>query len=244
MATAGDIIQDALELLGVYGQGDTVSSADSSRMLSVLNDMLDVWSNESLACYTELTQTFTMQSGVARYSVGPGGAINGVRPLRVLNAPGSAFILDVNNNRYLMTVVDNLTWNLQTTSTANTNLPDTLWYDPQYPLGFINIWPTPDINYTCSFMSYQQLGGFINLQAAFSLPPGYKRAITTNLAVTAKPYFTSSQLDPDVREEARETKGSVKRNNMRAQISVYDPELVARGVGTYNIYSDRGSGRQ
>lgn len=243
MTTALDIIQDALELLGVYGPGDTISAADGARMLSVLNDMLDVWSNESLACFAELTQSFALVVNKSQYTVGPGGDINGARPLKIIEAPGGAFLLDTNNNRYLMTVVDQMTWNLQTTAVANSNLPDLMFYDPQYPLGIINIWPTPAMSYTCSFTSYLQLGDFASLGATFSLPPGYKRAITTNLAISGKPYFTGSQLDPDVREEARTTKGSVKRNNMRTQIAVYDPELVARGSSTYNIYSDRGTGR-
>ena len=245
LTTALDIIQDAFELLGIYGPGDTAAAADSARGLSVLNDMLDVWSNETLTCFAELTQTFTLQVGIGTYTVGPGGMISGTRPLRVIEAPGSAYLLDTQGNRYMMTVVDQMTWNNQTTAVANANLPDTLFYDPQYPLGIINIWPTPSMSYTCSFLSYLQLGDFGSLTAVFSLPPGYKRAITTNLALSLKAYFTSAQLDPDVREEARDTKASIKRTNMRMQISVYDPELVARSSsGGYNIYNDRGTGRQ
>jgi hypothetical protein len=103
-------------------------------------------------------------------------------------------------------------------------------------LGKINIWPTPNISYVCYFITGLQLADYASLNATFSLPPGYKRAITTNLAVTLKPYFTQGQLDPDVRVEALETKGKIKRTNMKTQISTYDPELIARGAGTFNIY--------
>ena len=243
MPTALDVITDALELLGVYSPGDQISSADLSRSLSVLNDMMDVWSNESLACYDWITQTFTMVPGQYQYTVGPGGDIPGTRPLRVSDAPGSAYLLDTNLNRYLMDVVDQLTWNIQTTAVANSDLPDILFYDPQYPLGIINIWPTPSSSWTCSFLSYAQLGDFATVSSAFSLPPGYKRAITTNLCLSLKPYFASAQIDPLIIKEASETKASVKRNNMRTQVAVFDPELVSRGNAVYNIYTDRGSGR-
>lgn len=246
MTTALDVIQDSLELLGVYGPGDTISDADAERSLSVLNDMLDIWSNESLACFDWITQTFTMIPGKFQYTIGPASLtpdIVGQRPLRVSDAPGSAYLLDANLNRYLMDVVDQLTWNIQTTAVANSDLPDHLFYDPQYPLGIINIWPTPSSGYTCSFLSYLQLGDFANLKSSFNLPPGYKRAITTNLCLSLKPYFTSAQIDPLVIKEASETKASVKRNNMRTQVAVFDPELVSRGGGVYNIYTDRGSGR-
>lgn len=242
-ATAQDIIQDVLEMLGVYAPGETINAADGQRGLSVLNDMLDVWSNESLACFAQLTQTFTLQPGVSQYSVGPGATINGPRPLRVMDAPGAAYLLDQNDNRYLMDVVDEMTWNIQTTAVANSDLPDHLWYDPQYPWGVINIWPTPTIGYTCSFVSYQQLGGFVTLQGTMVLPPGYKRAITTNLALSLKPYYQVANLDPLIVKEASESKASVKRNNMRTQIAVMDPELVSRGSTVYNIFNDRGAGR-
>jgi hypothetical protein len=243
MPTAGEIIQDALELLQIYGPGDQISAADSARALSTLNDMLDVWSNESLACYAILTQSFPLVVGQSTYTVGPGGQIDGPRPLRLIDQPGSAYLLDENQNRYLMTVLDEMRWNMQTTAVANSDLPDLMWYDPQFPLGVINIWPTPAIGFTCSFTSYLQLADFADLTSPFSLPPGYKRAITTNLALSLKPYFATAQIDPLILDEARTTKASVKRTNMRPQVATYDPEIVARGQNTYNIYSDRGTGR-
>ena len=237
--TALDLIRDSLELLGIYSPGDQISAADTSRMLSTLNDMLDVWSNESLTCYAWHTTSFLFLPGKNQYTIGPGGDITDTRPLRVSDDPGSAWLLDVNNNRYPMDVLDQMAWNLRVTAVMNSDLPDTLFYDSQYPLGIVNIWPTPNLAYTCCFSSYLQLGDFASLTSAFSLPPGYKRTIVTNLAVTAKPYFTGSQLDPLVLNEAMQTKGTIKRNNMRSQRSVYDPELIARGNSTYNIYSDR-----
>lgn len=241
--TASDIVSDALEMLQVYPSDQPLSDADLQKGLQVLNDMMDLWSNESLTCFAWLTQTFTLIPGQSQYTVGPGGQISGARPLRVSDAPGSAYLLDTNQNRYLMNVDDQLAWNTITTAVANSDLPDHLFYDPQFPLGIINIWPTPNVGYTCSFLSYLQLAEFTVASSPLILPPGYKRAIVTNLAVMLKPYFLDSQMDPDIRLEARETKATIKRNNMRTQIAVFDPELISRGNQVYNIYSDRGTGR-
>lgn len=241
--TATGLVSDALQLLQVYPSDQPLSDADLEKGLEVLNDMMDLWSNESLACYAWLTQTFTLIPGQAAYTVGPGGQINGTRPLRVSDAPGAAYLLDTNQNRYLMNVDDQLSWNTITTAVANSDLPDHLFYDPQFPLGIINIWPTPNVGYTCSFLSYLQLVEFTTPNSPLSLPPGYKRAISTNLAVMLKPYFLDAQMDPDIRLEARETKATIKRNNMRPQVAVFDPELISRGNQVYNIYSDRGTGR-
>jgi hypothetical protein len=241
--TATALVTDALQMLQVYPSDQPLTDADLEKGLEVLNDMMDLWSNESLTCFTWLTQTFTLIPGQSAYTVGTGGYITGGRPLRVSDAPGAAYLLDSNQNRYLMNVDDQLAWNTITTAVASSDLPDHLFYDPQYPLGIINIWPTPNVGYTCSFLSYAQLVEFSSPSAVLSLPPGYKRAITTNLACLLKPYFLDSQLDPDIRIMAGQSKATIKRTNMREQIAVFDPELVSRGNQVYNIYADRGSGR-
>lgn len=244
MTTAREMIQDALEMLRIYAPGEDANAPDMARGFSVLNDLNDSWSNESLACFAWLTQTFTMISSQSAYTVGGVGAdITGPRPLRVSDAPGAAYILDNNGNKYLMDVVDQLTWNLRTTAIANSNLPDTLFYDPQFPLGIIKIWPTPTGGYTCSFLSYLQLTDFGNLDTDVSFPPGYKLAYTTDLAISLKPYFKTANLDPVVVERASRAKAAIKRNNLRTQISVFDPELVSRGNNVYDIYNDRSAGR-
>ena len=241
--TADDIVQDALELLGVYAPGEDALSPDKARGFATLNAMMDSWSNESLTCFAFLTQQFTLAVGKGAYTIGPGGEIDAPRPLRLSDAAGAAYLLDVNNNRYPMDVIDQQTWNLKTTSLVNSNLPDTLFYDPQYPLGIINIWPVPNISYPVFFMALAQLGAFPSLKAPLILPPGYYLAISTNLAVALKPYYKNAQLEPIVVARAMESKGNIKRTNIRTQVAVYDPELIARGSSTYNIYSDRGGSR-
>lgn len=239
MTTALAIIQDALEMIGVASPGDTLSDADAERGLSVLNDMIDSLSNETLACFAYLDESFPLVVGQADYTVGPGGNINSTRPLRVSDSAGSAYLVDTNSNRYPMDVVDQMTWNLRTTASVNSNLPDTLLYKPTYPLGTISIWPTPNEGYTCHFFSYLQLTEFSTLQSTFSLPPGYKLAYTTNLAVALTPYFRDAEVNPIIALRADRSLANVKRTNARTQVAVYDAEIIARGQSTYNIRTDR-----
>lgn len=239
MPTARDIIQDALETIRVYNPGESFNPPDGARGLSVLNDMLDSLSNESLSCFTYLRQGFPLVINQSAYTVGPGGDIDGPRPLRVNDAAGSAYILDQNNNRYPMDVVDQIKWNLRTTAAVNSNLPDTLLYEPNMPLGTIRVWPTPSEVYNVYFFSYAQLTDFTTLDTTVDFPPGYKLMLTTNLAVALKPYFKDAVLDPIVAVRAAESKGNIKRTNMRTQSSIFEPEIVARGQSTYNIRSDR-----
>lgn len=239
--TALDVLTDALELLQVYAPGETISAADSSRALSTLNDMLDDWSNYTLACYTILEQSLVLVPNQQQYTIGPGGYVNGTRPLKILDGPGTAYVQDGNGNNYPVDVVPRDKWNMYGNRSIliTSDFPDTLFYDPQFPLGIINLMPVPTINYTLFFDSYQQLAGLNDLFATLALPPGYKRAITTNLAVCLKPYFKTAQIDPLIIIEAQRTLGNVKVTNMRPNVAIMDPELVSKAQISYNPYTDR-----
>lgn len=243
LPTALDIVTDALELLQVYAPGEQISDADAERMLSVLNDMLDVWSNLTLDCFTILEQSFALIPGQQSYTVGPGGYIDGQRPIKILDGPGTAYVQDTNGNNYGVTVVPRDQWNLygNRSELITSDFPDTLFYDPQFPLGIVNVMPIPTINYTMFFDSYSQLADLPTLASTLSLPPGYKRAITANLAVTAKPYFISAgaQIDPLIVAEALKTHGDIKRSNMRPNVAIMEPELVSKAQISYNPYTDR-----
>jgi len=237
--TVRDMIQDAVEKLGVYAAGEVLSAADARRSMAVLNDMIDSWSNESLTCYAILEESGPLNVGQQQYTIGPGGYFNVPRPIRINDAPGSAYIQDSQGNIYPLDVVPKNTWNLIGQRFVNSNLPDTLYYDNQYPLGIINIFPVPNINYTIFFDSYRQIDSFNNLDQQLVMPPGYKKAIQDNLAVELHPYFKPDQeeVPQKLLVIAARSKGNVKRANMRQMVARYDSELVSRINVTPNIFT-------
>ena len=237
MATAIDAITDALRKMQVYSPGEPISDADAEQMLTIANDMLDSWSSESLTCFAILEQSAPLQVNVSQYSIGPGGVFNMTRPIRLIDGPGAAYLMDTSSNRYPVAVVPQDKWNLIGNLAVNSNIPDTLFYDPQFPLGIINVWPTPNTTYTLYWDSYLQLTEFPNLSSTLSFPPGYKKAIQDCLSVEAWPYFFKEPVPQILIELASKSKGNIKRANIRPVEAVYDPELVARG-GTWNIYTD------
>jgi hypothetical protein len=243
MATARDVIQDALEMLQVYAPGETMSDADAERGLGVLNDMLDSWSNESLACYQINQQSVALTVGKATYTIGTSGGadINLTRPLKILDQPGNAFVLDSNSNKTWLDVLPIDLWGQipNWSSSVTANIPNALFYDPAFPLGTLKFSPFPNTaGYTAYWNSEIQLSTFATLSAALSLPPGYKRALGTNLAVEIKPYFLTGQLDPAIISSASISKANIKRTNIRPLTAGFDREIVSRATGTYNIYTD------
>lgn len=239
--SARDIIQAAFEELQVYAPGETAFDADVARGLATLNAMIDSWSNESLSCYAILEQTATLQVGVNSYTIGPGGDFDMVRPLRLIDGPGAAYIQDDTGNNYPLQVVPRDQWNLIGLRTINSNIPNVLFYDPQYPLGIMNFFPIPNISYSAFWDSYLQLTEFTSLSTALNLPLGYEEAFKRNLSLYLKPFYPNAVLDPLTVELASKAKGNIKRTNIRALVAEYDQEIVAKGNYSYNIYSDRGA---
>lgn len=242
---ASDIIQDAAEKIGVYASNELVSNnaTDQARFFTILNNMLDSWSNESLTCYAVQEQSGTLVVGQSQYTIGTGGNFNLVRPLRVIDGPGAAYILDPNGNKYSVDVRPRDSWNLISNPTEVTaNVPTDIFYDPQYPLAVMNVFPIPNISWTLFWDSYLPFTAFSGVSTPVSLPPGYTKALADNLAVEAWPYFKPDGAPPPALliRQAAISKGVVKRNNRRDNQAVYDREIVAGAAyGTYNVWSDR-----
>lgn len=242
MSTAGDMIRDALGLTRVYAPGDVVTGADMALGLRVLNRMMDSWSNEALACFARMEQSSPLVVQKATYTIGPGGDFDMARPLKLLSGDGAAYLQDALGNNFPITVVEQDQWNLIGNRTTTSDIPDTLFYDAQFPLGTINIFPTPTNTYTLFWDSTLQLEEFADQTTPVTLPPGYEAAIVHNLAIWLKPYFKAADIAKEVVELARTTLAAIKRTNIREVVAGYDTEIVAKGSSTYNIYRDgRGS---
>lgn len=240
MTTARDLVQGAFEASRVYAPGEQALDADMARGFLLLNQMLDSWSNESLMCFAVKQQSVELQPGVFRYTIGTDGDIDDIRPIRIIIGPGAAFLKDSNNNQYPVDVVPqdkwNEIWNLEST---NSNLPNTMFYDPQFPLGIINVNPVPNADNIFLFWnSYLQLTAFAALQTAVSLPPGYERMIQTNLALDLEPYFPTAVITPSLARTAAAAKGNIKRSNMRENIAEFDKVITQPYGAVYNPYSD------
>jgi len=241
MATARDLFQESLEELSVYEPGESINAADIARCLTVANDMLDSWSTEELACFAIQEQSLVLEINKSAYTIGPDPSadVNSARPLQIVQA----YIQDNNGNNYGMTLYTQYRWNQLGLRTITSQIPDVLFYDPQDPIGIINIFPIPLIPYTLFFDSYLQLTEFTNQQTVLRFPKGYKRALRTNLAIELADFYgvepTQKLLD-----KASEAKANVKRinNANREVVAAYDNEIISRPNATYNIYRDTDGG--
>jgi hypothetical protein len=233
MATALDIITDALTSIGAIDPIEALTADESAHGLRLLNEMLESWSNEQLAVYQILQENFALTSGVASYTVGSGATFNTTRPLNVL----SGFIRDSGID-YPLRILNREEYDRITDKTASYQ-PEYLYYQPSVANGIIYLYGVPAKNYTVTdglwINSSKQLQSFSLLTTTVVLPPGYLRAIKSNLALELAPAYKRKPSDA-LLAIARESKANVKRLNSRTpKLSLAHMALHGAGNSGFNI---------
>lgn len=239
MTTANQIITRAMQALGILGRTEVPSAGESNDGLTAFNSMLDSWSSgENLLSYVVLERSFPLVANTASYTIGTGGTINSARPVDITQA----YIRDFIGNDFLLDILPRDKWNQigNRSSTITSQIPDTLFYDPQYPLGVINIFPTPLLTYTCFFDSTQAQVDFSLLTTTLSAPPGYERAYVLNLALELEtagfPCLLDEKAYMRLVNNASDAKANIKRANIKEVIADYDEAVVSHAQSTFNIY--------
>lgn len=237
MTTVSQILTRAGQALGYKGRQETLSAADANDALASFNAMLDSWSGEGLAAFANQSITKVLTIGTQSYTIGSGGVINTTRPDNILQAG----ILTSNNLHLPMRVVPQDVWNEIVLLSNTSQIPTTLFYDPQYPLGIINIFPVPMLAYTLELTVLLQQSTFSSLPMSISSPPGYERAYILNLAlemITAGfPCMLPDKEYVRLVENASEAKANIKRKNIKPNYAEYDDALIGQG-SPYNVFTD------
>ena len=139
MSTVTQILTRAGQALGYTGRTEVLAAADATDALAAFNGMLDSWSGEGLASYANQTISHTLVVNDSDYTIGSGGNISATRPDNIIQA----WIRDSDNQDFPVEIVNQDQWNQIVTKGSTSQLPNVLFYDPQYPLGIINIFPVP-----------------------------------------------------------------------------------------------------
>ncbi len=237
--TANDLITRAARSLGYLGRTESIGAADTVDALETLNALLDSWSAGEIlmAVICELS-SFPLASGQQTCTIGTGGEVVHARPFDILQA----FVRDTNNLDYPVAIVPQNVWNNIGNKNISSQIPNTLFYQPAYPLGQINIFPKPILPYTLFYVNSLNQNQFTTLTQMLAMPLGYERALIQNLAVemitAGFPCMLGAAQLALLIATAKESKANVKRANMKEVISDYDPLIVARSYATYNIFSD------
>lgn len=224
--TAQDIITSAMRLFVGIDAGGTPSASELADGLVTLNDMLDSWSAERLNIYTYLTAAYSLVSATAAYTIGTTGTLTAsARPTRIITAgiliPNAA---GAGKLRFPLRILREDQWADETQERATAAVvPKLLYYDNGFPLGTLNLWPTPTFTGTAQIELYtlQPLAAFADQTTPLNFPPGYARTLRYNLAVAYAPEF-GKEVKATVVTIANESKAGLRALNL-ASLTGQDP---------------------
>jgi hypothetical protein len=92
-------------------------------------------------------------------------------------------------------------------------IPCVVWYEPKMTAGEFLFWPTPSETMTAYFNVRRVLASSLTLDTSFSLPPGYEKAITDNLALELAAGGFGAQVSQSLHDSAMNAKAILKRQN-------------------------------
>ena len=182
--TRNDIIQEALELIGVAAGGETAQAADVSTADRSLNMMIKGWQAKGIQLWRQTEGSFSATAATASFTMGTGGDFTS-RPLRITSAR-----LSVNSiETPLMELSREEYFNLPNKTASGR--PTSYYYDPALTLGKIYLWPTVATGTTATLkFTYQRsLEDFDAADNEPDFPAEWLECISYNLAVRLAPKF-------------------------------------------------------
>jgi len=236
--TARRLIERSLRDLGVLAVGETPTGPEAVDALEKLNELLEAWSLERLMVYAIAEVTHTLTGGTASYTIGAGGAINTGRPLRIENA----ILRDANNLDIPIRVLTRDEYAGIYLKSTQSTYSRWLYYDNAWSagLGTITLWPVPSTSdKTLHLWLWQPLMAIATLDTSITLPPGYTRALRSNLALEMAAEY-GRPIDPGLLGVALDSKEGIK--SQLAEGVVQEMRFDSRLMGTTGKYWDYRTG--
>jgi hypothetical protein len=229
MSTVDDIIKHALRLLSVKESGEALTADESNDGLVSLNSILEQMNLQDYMQVNKqkLTQALTANDG--SYTFGTGGN-NATRPTVIYKA----YIRD-NNTDYPVRIIGTDEYSDIPFKSTTSSYPYNLYFRPGWPLATVELYPVPSSSGTVLHMETRNaLATYTTGTDVVSLPPGYVKYLTYQLAIDISPeYKEASQA---VYMGANEAKELIKRTNLRDKPVMVNTARLAVGGGCSGNY--------
>lgn len=228
--TVNEIIDDAYLEVRVL----TPKATDDTRALRAFQNMLSSWSAEGLLVPYYDTENFTLTIGKAVYTIGSGGDLNTVRPVRMAKA-----FIRISDYDYNVAVDMTKSEYSDIASKGADGRPRRLYYDPQYPLGNIKFDYEADEAYDFHLISEKPLLDVAAITDTLSLPLEMNEALVYNLAIRLASQ-KKIKLEPHVFALAKSSKMTLERINSVDKLSdsvPLDNAILSKRGYSMDIYT-------
>lgn len=207
MAAVIDIINQALKDIGVIGDGQTANDEQVTGAFDTLNQMLGQWQVDNLHIYAQKEVVLTL-TGAQQYTVGTGGAINIIRPVKI-----DACFWRKGGIDYPMEVMNAFEDYEQLTFKALGSIPRAVYYLPSYPMGALYVYPQANQG-ELHLVMRTDLPTYATAADSFALPPEYASAVRYSLGELLAAE-NSTPLRPDLAGLAKKGRAVLRRANTR-----------------------------
>lgn len=234
--TALTLITDALLDLGVLADEETPSASQVQGGLRKLNNMIDAWNIENLLVYGSTAYTLPLIANQGSYTIGVGGNLNIARPSNIT----SAYIRDTSQaisqrQDIPLYIFNNQEWqDISFKGMTGTYPYQGVWFNETSPL--ITAYVTPIPTGSTYQLVFWANGIISNMTAndTITLAPGYKRALTANLAIELAGSYQVPVPDT-VTNIALSSKARLKAKNV--QINELNIPFGIDQGGYFDIYT-------
>ena len=225
---ASDIMQGALEEIGVLAEGEKISNAELSVALPRLQRWIDQVNARRELIFSIAFLQFTLIPNHAPHTIGPNGDFN--VPLRPVKIIGANFILSATSTNPVdspeILIKDADWWNANPVKSLQSSIVTHLYYDPSVPLGTLNFWPICNVANPVRLEMWNSIAQPISSQSKLALPPGYWDATVLSLARKLCPVF-NKPFSADLKEMWNHAMRIIEANNA-------EPPRIETDIGTPN----------
>lgn len=251
--TAQDVIYSALRRIGSLRPGYTAPPELMADALTEWQAIADNWNTDQTFQVSNPDTYYNIStSGFAgnsyQYTIGPSASgadlicPQAARPVSIRRAN---WVWKINTptqpQRLHIRLIDESEW----MSIIQLPIPGALmaiymWYDPQYPLGVINLWPPVQPGNQIELYTWGQLTWPAALGTTVVFPPGYFQATRLTLAemlIAMAPRFEFTKMNPDINRLpalALKARQDIQRVNRVTPRLVSDMHGMVGG-STYNF---------
>lgn len=221
MAIANDIIGGALRLISSLTPGEAVNGAEASNALTVLNRLLAAFSMEWDLINTTVIEPFPLIINQISYTYGVGGNLNSIRPDTIVNQ----WIYDtVAGIRYPLKQVSDWEYNWITLNTIG-SIPKVIYYDPQFPLGVLYIYPVAGgSNYQLNIESKKPMAQFATTASSMNLPGEYYEELVMLLADELSVEY-GFEMPQKLQQKIDRVRELMKARNFKRTVATFDPAI-------------------
>lgn len=239
--TGQSVVTFALEQIGVYAVGESLSANDAQTGLSRLNAMTSSLNIQSLARLVVTRAVFDLVANQSTYTIGTGGDFNAARPTSIQNA---SLLLNSSSPsiEIPLTLLTDQGYQAISIKTQTNTLPSAVYYQPTFTTsgyGTVILWPVPTVaTNDLVLYSQQALVTFADLTTQYYWPEGSEEMLGFGLALRLAPIYARPVPD-DVRRMASQSLANFKRQNVRMADLANDAAMIGgRGRWGYDINSD------